>query len=199
MGGNHQWCAGKFVRSLRIELWKEHLGIQNQDILIESDPTDSVIGCLWRDCATQNSDTYQEVFPYLPSDRIKTIKQYLMKRIEYNRKMEKMGWLQTQSNIEEFKVSAILTNPNSNQESLQLGEENKVDILELQDTLFSEMKSLDVKQETEDKSTYIASMQHKLSQIRGHLVVFPTRFLEDERLSPPPLSLEGVMPKYVFQ
>ena len=59
---NLPWKATKFVHSLRISLWKEHLGMLDSDDSNFIDPI-SCIDSLWRPIAKQNADIYDLQFP----------------------------------------------------------------------------------------------------------------------------------------
>lgn len=76
MNGSHFPC-GKFVGSLRKQLFKEHLGlIGRKNEAIEVDVTDPIsdhfYNEIWHQTASYNTDFYEKVFHCIPSDKIQT-------------------------------------------------------------------------------------------------------------------------------
>ncbi|KAL4310950.1 hypothetical protein GQ457_01G030530 [Hibiscus cannabinus] len=70
MGGN-PWKAGKFVLSLRLSLWSEHLGLRKGEVNQIIDPVcDSSYKDKWVATAMLNTNIYQEVFSCVPNDLI---------------------------------------------------------------------------------------------------------------------------------
>ncbi|XP_039071847.1 phospholipase D zeta 1-like [Hibiscus syriacus] len=70
MGGN-PWKAGKFVLSLRLSLWSEHLGLRKGEVNQIIDPIcDSSYKDIWVATAMLNTNIYQEVFSCVPTDLI---------------------------------------------------------------------------------------------------------------------------------
>ncbi|KAE8730939.1 60S ribosomal protein L19-1-like [Hibiscus syriacus] len=62
MGGK-PWKAGKFVLSLRLSLWSEHLGLRKGEVNKIIDPIcDSSYKDIWAATAMLNTNIYQEVF-----------------------------------------------------------------------------------------------------------------------------------------
>jgi len=59
------WSATKFVHSLRVSLWQEHLGLLGLDESLVEDPMDS-FDLLWKPVASRNAEIYRTQFPNVP-------------------------------------------------------------------------------------------------------------------------------------
>lgn len=66
----------QFARSLRIRLWKEHLGVWNDDARLGDPVADEVYRDLWIKTARDNTAIYDQVFPRTPGDRYTTMAAY---------------------------------------------------------------------------------------------------------------------------
>jgi len=76
--GEHPYEVGNFCHSLRMSLWKEHLGISDQDSAsIEAicDPIGEAAMFLWDSTSRTNTEIYETVFPFIPQDGIRTLAQ----------------------------------------------------------------------------------------------------------------------------
>ncbi|XP_021282622.1 phospholipase D zeta 2 isoform X2 [Herrania umbratica] len=63
------WKAGKFAHSLRCSLWSEHLGLHQREISKISDPVlEQNYRQLWLATAEANSTIFQDVFACIPND-----------------------------------------------------------------------------------------------------------------------------------
>lgn len=76
MNGSHFPC-GKFVGSLRKQLFKEHLGLlgsknQASEVDVTDPASDHFYNDIWHQTACDNTDFYEKVFHCIPSDRIET-------------------------------------------------------------------------------------------------------------------------------
>ena len=67
--------AGKFAISLRKRLWKEHLGITNENLI--KDPISKETWEFWNKTSKTNTEIFTKVFPFIPSNSIQYIDQYL--------------------------------------------------------------------------------------------------------------------------
>lgn len=66
----HSYAAGPFARSLRMELWRCHLDLEDAAAL--QDPTvDGIFHGVLLACAQRNTELLESVFPGMPSDRIR--------------------------------------------------------------------------------------------------------------------------------
>jgi len=73
--GNQTVQVNKFVQNARIQLWKEHLQIQD-DILWEDPTSPYCYEQLWINQAVKNTKIFDEVFPGKPQDSIKREKDF---------------------------------------------------------------------------------------------------------------------------
>ncbi|KZV19469.1 phospholipase D p1 [Dorcoceras hygrometricum] len=65
------WKAGKFVFSLRLCLWAEHLGLNIEEVDQIKDPiAETTFKDLWCEIAKSNTKIYQDVFSCIPNDTI---------------------------------------------------------------------------------------------------------------------------------
>ncbi|XP_024392691.1 phospholipase D zeta 1 [Physcomitrium patens] len=65
------WRAGRFVHSLRLSLWSEHLGVDFSNIETIVDPVgDATYKEVWMKTAQRNTDIYQATFACIPADNI---------------------------------------------------------------------------------------------------------------------------------
>ena len=60
-----------FARSLRLQLWKEHTGVENEEIL--EDPLSDMCENAWKSTAAANTEFYRTVFRCYPDDRMEKI------------------------------------------------------------------------------------------------------------------------------
>lgn len=66
------YVAGPFARSLRMELWRGHMGLSSAETALLADPvSDPVYHGLLTATATVNTASLEAVFPFIPSDRLK--------------------------------------------------------------------------------------------------------------------------------
>ena len=75
MNGN-PYYASKFAKTLRLSLWREHLGLKNNDpnyTLIE-DPLNDDVWKLINETAKNNTDIYRDLFQCYPDDTMLTFK-----------------------------------------------------------------------------------------------------------------------------
>lgn len=58
-----EYKAGKFARSLRLQLFREHLGLldDNSDVDVIDVVHDSVFNKIWKDTSRLNTEIYDEV------------------------------------------------------------------------------------------------------------------------------------------
>eukprot|EP00658_Telonema_sp_P-2_P030652 TRINITY_DN23114_c0_g1_i1.p1 TRINITY_DN23114_c0_g1~~TRINITY_DN23114_c0_g1_i1.p1 ORF type:complete len:209 (+),score=58.81 TRINITY_DN23114_c0_g1_i1:84-710(+) len=68
------WQGSRFAYELRKSLWAEHMGISEQDPVLD-DPVEAYDA--WRNIARTNSEISDQHFPAMPSNRHKTLEQYL--------------------------------------------------------------------------------------------------------------------------
>jgi phospholipase D1/2 len=61
----------RFVRSMRLELWREHTCVNENDVII-AEPQSEACFRLWKECSRQNSNIHKNVFGTIPADHIKT-------------------------------------------------------------------------------------------------------------------------------
>ncbi|ELR13266.1 phospholipase D active site domain containing protein [Acanthamoeba castellanii str. Neff] len=76
--GGQPFYMGRFCHSLRMSLWKEHLGIGNDDkklLELISDPVSEEGLAYWDHVAQSNTELYERVFPYMPQNSIQTLKE----------------------------------------------------------------------------------------------------------------------------
>eukprot|EP01080_Neovahlkampfia_damariscottae_P001007 gene1007-9913_t len=73
--GGESFHAGKFAISMRKKLWKEHLGISNDHLI--RDPISKESWDLWNTTSKNNTNILSRVFPYIPSNSIQYLDQYL--------------------------------------------------------------------------------------------------------------------------
>ncbi len=70
--------VGRFCHSLRMSLWKEHLGITDTDAdLLHTicDPISDKARSLWDGTAANNTQLYESVFQFIPQNDIKNLSQ----------------------------------------------------------------------------------------------------------------------------
>ncbi|KAL6630946.1 hypothetical protein ACP70R_028286 [Stipagrostis hirtigluma subsp. patula] len=71
------WEAGKFSLSLRLSLWREHLGLHPGEVGHIMDPIDdSTFKNIWMATAKTNTMIYQDVFSCVPNDLIHSRAQF---------------------------------------------------------------------------------------------------------------------------
>lgn len=71
------FLGGKLPHELRVRLWKEHLGLLSDPLCDISDPIcANVYNELLLGTAKKNTQIYEEVFPSVPSNRHKTLRQF---------------------------------------------------------------------------------------------------------------------------
>lgn len=63
--------VSEFARSLRMKLWKEHLGVENEEEL--DDPLSVQCENMWKATAKANTEFYRTVFRCYPDDRMERI------------------------------------------------------------------------------------------------------------------------------
>lgn len=72
--------AGRFARSLRMNLFREHLGLfEDQSVDVTDPVTDDFYQNVWLKTSERNTDIYDEVFHCIPTDKCETfakVKQY---------------------------------------------------------------------------------------------------------------------------
>jgi len=66
--GGQPYRAGKFSHTLRTALWREHLGLDSNDMQVMDPIIDSVYRSLWLETARTNTRIFSEVFPVLPTN-----------------------------------------------------------------------------------------------------------------------------------
>ncbi|KJE92461.1 phospholipase D zeta2 [Capsaspora owczarzaki ATCC 30864] len=76
--------AGLHAYSLRCRLWREHLGLADADLRILDPVADSTYVDLWLRTAHTNTALFERLFPYIPSDKIPTLKALEAINAKYN-------------------------------------------------------------------------------------------------------------------
>ena len=73
-----------FARSLRIELWKEHSGSTDENLL--ADPSSARCFTFWKETSRQNAEIYNRVFGAIPSNNLKNRQAFIehMKKVQSN-------------------------------------------------------------------------------------------------------------------
>ncbi|PRP75984.1 hypothetical protein PROFUN_01700 [Planoprotostelium fungivorum] len=65
--------VGKFAHELRKNLWREHLGLSEDDDTINDPICDRVYNKIWLKTSRKNTTVYNEIFKNIPRDGIETI------------------------------------------------------------------------------------------------------------------------------
>lgn len=69
--------VGRFCHSLRMTLWKEHLGIKDTEGSLIREICDPLHGfSKWKGISRKNAAIYQKVFPFIPQNSIKTVEEW---------------------------------------------------------------------------------------------------------------------------
>eukprot|EP00658_Telonema_sp_P-2_P057179 TRINITY_DN4563_c0_g2_i4.p1 TRINITY_DN4563_c0_g2~~TRINITY_DN4563_c0_g2_i4.p1 ORF type:complete len:1290 (+),score=337.12 TRINITY_DN4563_c0_g2_i4:78-3947(+) len=72
----HPFQANKFVHELRMTLWREHLGLEDDDTSITDPTCHQVFQDIWRKTACQNTRIFDTVFPNSIQDVMKTAERF---------------------------------------------------------------------------------------------------------------------------
>jgi phospholipase D1/2 len=69
--------AGKFAHTLRMQLFREHLGLlDNPEIDIRDPVSEHFYRNIWQQTAATNTEIYDEVFQCVPTDKCETFLQF---------------------------------------------------------------------------------------------------------------------------
>lgn len=69
----------RFALSLRLSLWREHLGLSNthsNNHIIEDPIAPAVFHELWQNTSKRNTKIYEEIFPHIPKDSTLSLSQH---------------------------------------------------------------------------------------------------------------------------
>ncbi|MBA0770961.1 hypothetical protein Gotri_019499 [Gossypium trilobum] len=165
------WKAGKFAHSLRCSLWCEHLGLHPGEISKINDPVlEQTYRKLWVATAETNSKIFQDVFACIPNDLI--LSRYIPTEISSRLLFYNIDKFLSQMICFHFKHRAAL----------------RQDMAYWKDKLGQTTIDLGVAPEkletVENGEIKTEDPMERLKMLKGHLVVFPLKFMSQEDLRP---------------
>lgn len=198
------FAAGRFPHSLRMQLWSEHLGLNESERQSILDPVlDSVYNGIWCSIAKRNTQIYERVFPYIPSDKLKTWGDVSAAIISQGTNPQEKAAIQEQL----FTPTAENILFNQDKSSTRVGSKVHTESLESANAVsetksdFASNENISGKVEAMQESDLSEDVKGSLlDSIRGHIVCFPLHYLEQEDLSLGSLlTREALVPESVFQ
>ncbi|KAG6973427.1 hypothetical protein JG688_00003524 [Phytophthora aleatoria] len=181
--------VGKFAHSFRMKLFEEHFGLEPGTPKYQKyqDPVSKDTWFSMQEQAMTNHQIYDSVFGCLPSDSVTSFAQ-IDSHIQSAQGLDTSGRGAeeavaaamatdatdiTSNNGEERRMSSmsdrVMSPQNSSRGTSTRGRKSA----------FSGAMNVNMKE-----SSHIAQQKHELSNVQGHIVYFPLKFLVDEQLEP---------------
>ncbi|ETI43713.1 hypothetical protein F442_11304 [Phytophthora nicotianae P10297] len=181
--------VGKFAHSFRMKLFEEHFGVQPGTPKYQKyqDPVSKDAWFSMQEQAMTNHQIYDSVFGCLPSDSVTTFAQI-------DSHIQSAQGLDTSGRGADEAVAAALatdaTDATSNDGEGRRMSSMSDRVMSPQNSsrgtstrgrksVFSGAMNVNMKE-----SSHIAQQKHELSNVQGHIVYFPLKFLVDEQLEP---------------
>lgn len=176
--------VGKFAHSFRMKLFEEHFGVKPGSPQYQKyqDPVSKEAWFSMQEQAMANHQIYDSVFGCLPSDSVTSFSQI-------DEHIQSAQLLDTSGRGAEEAVAAAMGSGNTDTTSNN-GEQGRASSLSDgigspqgstrgRKSVFSGALNVNMKE-----SSHIAQQKHELSNVQGHIVYFPLKFLVDEQLEP---------------
>ncbi|CAH0491128.1 unnamed protein product [Peronospora farinosa] len=192
--------VGKFGHSFRMKLFEEHFGVEPGTPLYQKyqDPVGKDAWFSMQEQAMNNHQIYDSVFGCLPSDNVTTFAQI-------DAHIQSAQELDTSGRGAEETVAEVLRSGVGILDSISNNEDNDR-TSSVSGTAMSPQNSAKGNSSRGHKSVFsgamnvnmnershIAQKKHELSNVQGHIVYFPLKFLMDEQLEP------ALFPAELFQ
>ncbi|CEG39220.1 Phospholipase D, Pi-PXPH-PLD [Plasmopara halstedii] len=186
---NGAYNVGKFAHSFRMKLFEEHFGVQPGTPMYNKyqDPVNNEAWFSMQEQAMANHQIYDSVFGCLPSDSVTSFAQI-------DSHIQSAEGLDTSGRDAEEAVAAAM---GTDKTDVASNSEDPGCISSVSDRVMSPLSSsrgagmrgrksvfsgaLNVNMK---ERSHIAKKKHELSNVQGHIVYFPLKFLVDEQLEP---------------
>ncbi|CAH0477140.1 unnamed protein product [Peronospora belbahrii] len=181
--------VGKFGHSFRMKLFEEHFGVKPGTPLYEKyqDPVGKDAWFSMQEQAMNNYQIYDSVFGCLPSDGVTTFAQ-IDSHIQSAQELDTSGHEETVAAVLEngTGTTGTVSNNASHIRALSLSGASMSSQNSARGTSAKGHKSAfsgAMKVNMKERS-HISQKKHELSNVQGHIVYFPLKFLVDEQLEP---------------
>jgi len=197
--------TGGFAHSLRVHLWAEHLGMLEPDgtvgpqaaALLENPTSKECYKDQWCARGKQNQQILSEVFPYVPSDRIRTMALYAAEAITEQHRRASLSKADDKT-----KCGAAVFDPSCPKSMVVAGVSGMAEVAQAGVNVVTHGASAvtgfisDAIGGAEIECAPFGDFERLTGDngVRGHLCEYPSCFLADDytALVPGPLTKEGV-------
>lgn len=186
---NGAYNVGKFAHSFRMKLFEEHFGVQPGTPLYQKyqDPVNKEAWFSMQEQAMSNHQIYDSVFGCLPSDSVTSFAQ-IDSHIQSAQGLDASGRGAEEALAAAMKTDTTDVASNDGDPSRVSSISDRVASPQSDSrgastrgrkSVFSGAMNVNMKERS-----HIAQKKHELSNVQGHIVYFPLKFLVDEQLEP---------------